>query len=166
MAVARAKAYESAVAHSDKLLAHALTPELNNLLLAYLSWATDDIDKTYAYAGEVLKWDSINAEGRWLMAEALLAKGDREQALREAELALELNPGSREAKSVLMRARLGAMPTAQNIERLINRGKRLAARGNVEGARRILRRAARLANGKCPECNRELALLGERNPVQ
>jgi tetratricopeptide (TPR) repeat protein len=158
----RSKALALAVSHSNKLLAHTLTPELNNLLLAYLAWATGDINKTYAYAGEVLRWDPINTEGRWLMAEALLAKGNRRQALREAELALEITPGSGEAKSVLMRARLGSLSPAENIERLINRSRRLADRGNMEGARRILLRAIRLSDGKCPECHRTLALLYEK----
>jgi O-antigen ligase/tetratricopeptide (TPR) repeat protein len=162
LSVIRSRAFALAVAHSNKLLAHTLTPELNNLLLAYLAWATGDIDKTYSYASEVLKWDPINAEGRWLMAEALLAKGNREQALREAESALEITPGSREAKAVLMRARLGSLSPAQNIERLINRSKRLADRGNLEGARRILLRAIRLSDGKCLECHRRLALLYEQ----
>jgi tetratricopeptide (TPR) repeat protein len=160
--VIRSRAFALAVAHSNKLLAHTLTPELNNLLLAYLAWAAGDIDKTHAYASEVLKWDPINTEGRWLMAEALLAKGNREQALREAESALEIAPGSREAKAVLMRARLGSLSPAQNIERLINRGTRLADRGNIEGARRTLLRAVRLSNGECLECHRRLALLCEK----
>jgi O-antigen ligase len=159
--VIRSRAFALADAYSNKLLAHTLTPELNNLLLAYLAWATGQIDKTYAYASEVLKWDPINTEGRWLMAEALLAKGNRGQALREAELALDITPGSREAKSVLMRARLGSLSPSQNVERLISRGIRLAGRGDMEGARRILLRAIRLSNGPCPECHRRLALLYE-----
>jgi Tfp pilus assembly protein PilF len=134
---------------------------LNYLLLAYLALVKDDVVKLRAYADEAARWDPNHFRTRWMLAEAYLAGGDRNRAAQEAEIALDLDPTSSEAKSVLARARGGTESLETKIEGIIARARRRAEAGKLDQARRVLDRALKLSNGPCPECHRALALVYE-----
>jgi O-antigen ligase len=101
----REEALKLAISHVERSLARTLTPELNYSLLGSLELAAGDVDKLQEAASTALKWDTYNYYARLLMAEAYMARGEREQAVREAELAFELRPLSEEVASTLARAR-------------------------------------------------------------
>lgn len=159
---ARDRAIESAQAHAEKSLAHTFTPDLNYLFLAYLALVTNDAVKLRAYASEAVKRDPNHARTRWILAEAYLASGDRYRSSQEAEIALDLDPTSSEARDVLSRARGDSTPTPQRIEDIIASATRRAEGGKLGKAQRLLRRAVKMSNGQCPDCHRALALVYER----
>lgn len=101
----RAQATRLGIEHVEKSLAHTLTPELNYAVLASLALAAGDVDSLRDAAREAVRWDPKNYYTRSLMAEAHLVRGERDQAAREAEIALDLYHVSPEAASVLARAR-------------------------------------------------------------
>lgn len=156
---ARVKALGLAIAPAERSLDRTLTPDSNCLLLAYIALQLGDADRLHAYAVQALKWDPNFSTARWLMSEAYLAEGDPDQAAREASIALDLNPSSREARLALRRARGEALSREQWLEQSIQRGLARAAAGNIDKARRLLRRA--IAEGPCPECHRALASVCE-----
>jgi O-antigen ligase/tetratricopeptide (TPR) repeat protein len=158
---ARDRAIELAAARAQKSLAHTQTPDLNYLLLAYLALVKDDVVKLRAYADEAARWDPNHFRTRWMLAEAYLASGDRNRAAQEAEIALDLDPTSSEAKSVLARARGETESLETKIEGIIAQARRRAEAGKLDQARRVLDRALKLSNGPCPECHRALALVYE-----
>jgi O-antigen ligase/tetratricopeptide (TPR) repeat protein len=158
----RARAIELAIAQAESSLAHSLTPESNYVLLGYLALAAGDKEALRGFAGQAVRWDPNYFNSRWLMAEAFLADGDREGAIREAELALDLRPGSPEATSVLRRARGGTRRSAARSQSLINRARICAERGDTAKSFELLTRAIRNSGGPCPSCHRALALLLEK----
>jgi len=160
---ARDQAIELAEARAQKSLAHTQTPDLNYLLLAYLAFVKNDVMKLRAYADEASRWDPNNSRTRWMLAEAYLASGDRNRAAQEAEFALDLDPTSRDAKSVLTRARGETDSLEAKIEGLIARAHKRAEAGKFDEARGVLDRALKMSNGQCPKCHRELALVYESN---
>ena len=95
------------------------------------------------------------------MAESHFARGDLEQAVREARNALDINPGSREARSILWRVDGRDKDGVRPVEQLIADGLKLTGEGNTKRARVLLKRALRKSGGPCPECHRALALLYE-----
>ncbi len=101
----RGEALKLAISHVEKSLARTLTPELNYSLLGSLELAAGDVNKLQDAASEAIRWDPNNYYARWLMAEAYLARGEKEQAEREAEMAFELRPLSQEVAATLARAR-------------------------------------------------------------
>ena len=83
------------------------------------------------------------------MAEAYLAEGNREEAEREAKVALDINPNSQEARSALRRAR-GVKDTAQQtVGELLTRGQDDAEHGRMKKARKKILHALRKARGQC-----------------
>jgi len=158
----RARAIETAIDQANKSLAHTLTPDANYVLLAYLEFSKGDAQELRNYASKAISWDSYYFNSRWLMAEGLLAGGDRDSAVREAQLALQLRPASSEARSVLARARGEAQLVNPRIQGLVERAKSLLARGNLDKAEDLLQRAIRDSKGPCPDCHRELALTYEK----
>jgi O-antigen ligase len=161
LARSRAAAIEAAMTHAGRSLAHTLTPDSNYLLLAYLASLSGDVPRLHSFAAEALKWDPHFANSRWLMAEAYLAEGDREQAAREAEIALEINPSLRQARIVLARARGESEPGRATIEESIERARGFISRGKPARAERVLRRAIARSRAPCPECHRLLASIYE-----
>lgn len=157
----RKRAISLAMIYSEQSISHTLTPDANYVLLAYLAFQLGDADKVFAYASEAARIDPRFSNSHWLMAEAYLGKGDREEAAREARLALDLNLHSSAARSALKRARGVPKPT-DNPEELIPYARRLAAAGFFDKARLVLRRAIRKAGGHCAECHSALALLYEQ----
>ena len=109
-----------------------------------------------------MKWDPYYPGAHWLMAEAYLAEGNREEAEREASVALDINPNSQEARSALRRAR-GMKDTAQqSVEELLTRGQKGRRTGHdEEGAQRRSRHAIRKARGQCASCHSALASIYE-----
>jgi putative inorganic carbon (HCO3(-)) transporter len=158
---ARDRAIEMAESRAQKSLAHTQTPDLNYLLLAYLAFVKHDVAKLRAYADEAARWDPSHFRTRWMLAEAYLAGGDRNRAAQEAEIALELDPTSSDAKSVLARARGETESLETRIEGIIAQAHKRAEAGKLDEARRVLDRAFRLSNGACAECHRALALVYE-----
>ncbi len=157
----RATAIEAAMTQAGRSLAHTLTPDSNYLLLAYLASLSGDVPRLGAYAAEALKWDPYFANSRWLMAEAYLAEGDREQAAREAEIALEINPSLRQARIVLARARGESEPGRATVEESIARARDFLSTGKTAKAERVLGRAIAWSRAPCPECHRLLASIYE-----
>ena len=157
----RNRAISLAMFHAEQSLAHTLTADSNYVLLAYLALQIGDADKLFTYASEAVRRDRKFSNSRWLMAEAYLEKGDREEAASEARLALYLDPNSREARSALRRAR-GAPKTTGNAEMLITYARALAAGGLFQKARLVLLRAIRKSDGHCAECHSALASLYEQ----
>lgn len=158
---ARDQAIESAQAHAEKSLAHTFTPDLNYLFLAYLALVTNDVVKLRAYAAEAVKWDPNHVRTRWVLAEAYLASGDRYRANQEAEIAVDLEPSSSEARDVLARARGDSISIPERIEDIIASATKRAEAGKLGKAQRLLHRAIKLSNGQCADCHRALALVYE-----
>ncbi|MEK6407297.1 MAG: O-antigen ligase family protein [Acidobacteriota bacterium] len=159
MGNARARSLEMAIDHGQRSLAHTLTPDANYSLLAYLALGKGDTQSLRNYASKAISWDPNYFNAHWLMAEALLAEGDREGAVAEAQMALRLAPGSSEARSVLARARGEARVV--NPMGWVERARSSLERGNVDKAENLLQRAIRKSDGPCPECHRQLALTYE-----
>jgi tetratricopeptide (TPR) repeat protein len=119
-----------------------------------------DADKVFAYASEAVRLDPNFSNSHWLMAEALLAKGERKEAAGEARVAMDLSPHSREARSAFKRA--GGMPlSAERVEELIRHGRALANQGMTDAARRLILRAMHRSDGPCADCHSALASLYE-----
>jgi Tfp pilus assembly protein PilF len=145
-------------AYAERSLAKSVTPGDNNVLLGYFALRAGDTVALRRHTAEAVRWDPFNISARWLMAESLLAQGDREGASGAARVVLEISPGFGPARSVLIRARA----ESEMIERMVQRSNLVFARGNVAKAERLLKRALRLSEGRCDSCYRELALLFER----
>lgn len=158
----RERAIEMASAHAEKSLAHTLTPESSYVLLAYLALAATDAEKLREWAGKAINWDPNYFNARWLMAEALLMEGDRDGAVREARLALELRRTNSGAAAVLARAHGEQEIVSPRIRGFIERARLLTERGNTARAQELLVKAIRFSNGPCPACHRELALVYEQ----
>jgi tetratricopeptide (TPR) repeat protein len=158
---ARAQTIELAAARAQRSLAHTQTPDLNYLFLAYLALVTGDVPKLRAYADQAASWDPNHFRTRWMLAEAYLAIGDWNRAKQEAETALDINPTSSEAKSVLSRMRAETESPETQIEETIERAREKVEAGKPGKARKLLDRALRLSDAPCPECHRALALLHE-----
>ena len=176
----RSKARTLGILHAEKSLANTLTPELNYSILASLSLAAGDVDRLKRAASEAVRWDPNNYYTRSLMAEAYLVSGEPGEAEREAEIALDLYHVSPEAASVLARAR-GGNPSDEvnmadmiarlrvsngtvkrSVEELIERGRKLAAANKLRKAQIKLLVASYKAEGPCPECHYELAIVYEK----
>lgn len=157
----RKRAITLAMFHAENSVAHTLTPDSNYVLLAYLALQLGDADKLFTYASEAVRTDPKFSNSRWLMAEADLAKGDRDEAAREARLAVFLDPNSREARLALKRA-MGVPKPTDDPQKLISYAKATAAGGFFEKARRVLVRGIRKSGGHCAECHSALASLCEQ----
>lgn len=176
----RAQATRLGIEHAQKSVAHTLTPELNYSVLASLALAAGDVDRLRDAAREAVRWDPKNYYTRSLMAEAHLVRGERDQAAREAEIAIDLYHVSPEAASVLARA-MGENPADQSamteqmarlrvsnrevkrsVEELIEVARKLAQSNKLKKAQIKLLTASLRADGPCPECHRELAIVYER----
>ncbi|HWO00508.1 MAG TPA: O-antigen ligase family protein [Blastocatellia bacterium] len=155
----RNQALELAMLHTEQSLAHTLTPDSNYVLLAYLALQLGDANKLFTYATEAVRTDPRFSNSHWLMAEAHLARDEREEAANEARLALELNPYSGPARSAFKRAR--GIPESGKPEDVLRFGQALASKGNRDRALRVLRQAARKSQGRCPDCHSALAALCE-----
>lgn len=156
--IKREQAIEAAIDQAQRSLPQSLTPDAGYVLLAYLALAQGDNDKLHEYAGKAIDWDPNYFNAHWLMAEALLAEGDRDGAAAQAQLALRLRPASSEARSVLARARGESALISPRIQGLVERARSLMQRRNFDKAEDLLQRAIRDAKGPCPECHRQLAL--------
>ena len=180
LAASRTEVLGLAIKHVENSLAHTNTPELNYSLLASLALSAGDVDKARSAAAEAVKWDPNNYYTRYVLADAHLARGEREQAIREAETALDLYHVSPEAASVIARARgvaspddsaaVQAMIQARNREpgsnrtaqELIETSRALSRDGKLQKARIKLLSAIGRTEETCPDCHRELALVYER----
>lgn len=160
--IKRTQALEAAVDQAQRSLPHTLTPDASYVLLAYLAFAQGDDSKLHDYADKAIDWDPNFFNARWLMAEALLAEGDRDAAAVQAQLALWLRPASSEARSVLARARGESPLINPRIQGLVERARSLMERRNLDKAEDLLRRAIRDARGPCADCHRQLALTYEQ----
>jgi len=159
--IKRTQAIEAAVDQAQRSLQHTLTPDAGYVLLAYLAFAQGDNSKLHAYAAKAIDWDPNYFNARWLMADALLAEGDRDGAAAHAPIALRLCPASSEARSVLSRARGESPLISPRIQGLVERARSLSERRNFDKAEDLLQRAIRDAKGPCPICHRQLALTYE-----
>jgi tetratricopeptide (TPR) repeat protein len=158
----RSRAIEAAIGHAERSLAHTLTPDATYVLLACLALDKGDIEQLYAHSSKAIRWDPYYFNARWLMGEALLARGDREGAIREAQFALRLRPASSEARSVLARASGAPELVNPRIQGLVERARLLFEQDKLEKAEELLKRAIRDAGGPCPQCHRLLALTYEK----
>jgi O-antigen ligase/tetratricopeptide (TPR) repeat protein len=147
--------------HGERSVAHTLTPDASHVLLAYLALKADDTARLRDNASEALRWDPLFPGAHSLRAEAYLAEGDRKQTVREAEIALDVNPSAREARGVLKRLRKGFKKSSPEIAERVDLGRRLASAGKTDKARKVLRRAIRQAKEPCPECHSALASVYE-----
>jgi O-antigen ligase len=176
----RVSATKLAIANVEESLPYTLTPDLNYSLLASLAIAAGDADRLVKAASEAVRWDPNNYQTRYLMAEAYLVRGERDNAAREAEIALDLYHVSPEAASVLARAN-GENPADQfalgermarlrvrdrnvkrSVEELIEAARQLTQANKLNKARVKLLTASLRADGACPDCHRELAIVCER----
>ena len=157
----RARAIELGIEQAQLALANTLAPESNYVLLAYLALAAGDTTRLREFASEAVRWDPHFSNSRWLMAEALLAEGDREGAILEAQAAIDIGASSHGPRSVLARARGEVVPRKGKLDSLVNRARNNEKRGRPDRARELLSRAIRLSKGRCAVCHRELALLFE-----
>lgn len=168
------------ILHGEKSLADTLTPELNYSVLASLALAAGDVDRLSHAASEAVRFDPNNYYARWLLAESYLVRGEREEAARQAEIALALYPRSPEAASTLARARgtgivddssiaeimarsrdLGH-PPKRSLEEVLELSRKLVREGKLQKARTKLLVAIGRASSPCPDCHRELAIIYEK----
>jgi O-antigen ligase/Flp pilus assembly protein TadD len=176
----RARLLALGILHGEKSLADTLTPELNYSVLASLALAAGDVDRLRHAASEAVRYDPNNYHARWLLAESHLVQGEREEAAREAEIALALYPRSPEAASTLARARgtgivddssiaeimarsrdLGH-PPKRSLEDVLELSRALVRVGKLQKARTKLLVAIGRASSPCPDCHRELAIIYEK----
>jgi O-antigen ligase len=180
LAAIRTEVLRLGISHAEKSLVHTNTPDMNYSLLASLALAAGDVEKAGAAAAEAVKWDPNNYNTRWLMAEAHLALGENERAISEAKTALRLDPSSEQVAATLSRARGNSASDRSAIteilaqalysrsnpqyspQQLIENGRRLSSWGRLQKARIPLLTAIERANGPCPVCHRELAMVNER----
>ncbi len=177
----RAQARALAIEHVEKSLADTFTPELNYSLLGTLALASGDVNKLRSAATAAVHSDPNNYLTHWLMAEAYMAGGENGRAANEAEIALNIYPASLEAASTLARARglnpadeesaaiallaqaRNARPNLKlNAEELVEAARKFSRAGKLRKARIKLVTAIGRANGPCPDCHRELAILLEK----
>jgi len=92
----------------------------------------------------------------------LLAEGDREGAIREAQAAIDLGASTSGPRSVVARARGGRVLPSRKLDSLVNRARDKVQLGRLDKARVLLTRAVQRSKGPCPICHHELALLFER----
>ena len=156
-----AAAIDLAMIHANKSLARTGEPDSSRLLLAYLAFLGGDKEKLLENASEAIKLDPYFPNARWLMAEAYLAEGDLDRAAREAEIALDIRPSLRQAKSALVRAGAAPMPPG-SVEKSLERGRLLLREGKTLKAEKALLRALRRSSGRCAECHRVLATVYEQ----
>lgn len=157
----RKRAISRAMILAEKSIRHSLTPDAGYVLLGYLAFQLGDSDKLFTYSSEAVSIDPRFSNSHWLLAEAYLGKGDREEAAREARLALDLNPYSGDARSALKRAR-GVPKATDDVEVITEYARGLAAEGRSDRARRVLLRTIRNSGGHCAHCHSALALLYEQ----
>ncbi|HSF24243.1 MAG TPA: O-antigen ligase family protein, partial [Blastocatellia bacterium] len=160
------KCLELAISLSPRPLAHTLTPELVHVMLAYLASTASDHARLREYASGALRWDPNNYEGHLMLARSYMAQGEKEKAVAEAELALEIKPSSSEALHLKQKASRSTTLPKSVIERIIKRSQARAKAGDTRTARASLLRAIRLAESPCPECHRELALVYEKENLR
>ncbi len=160
---ARQRAIEVAASHVEKSLSRSLTPEADYLLLAHLARERGDLLRQKEYTGKAIALDANYSRSRAMMAEAYLVEGDRQQAEREAQAALDISPRWSRARKLLKRARGSARVSREKIAQMIDDGLRLAEAGRTWTARKRLIRAITSAAGECAECHRALALVYERD---
>jgi len=153
-------AFTQAMTHAEASIGHTLTPDATYMLLGYFALQLGQPEKLFSYAGEAVRTDPNFTGSHWLMAEAYLARGEREAAAREARLALRLDPNSHEAISTLKKAR-GVPDNTHDPVELINYAKELASKGKFNQAQRALMRAIQKSAGPCPDCHAALAVLYE-----
>jgi O-antigen ligase/Tfp pilus assembly protein PilF len=181
-AVLKQQALQLAISHAEQSLAHTNTPDMNYSLLASLALTAGDTDKLNRAAREAVRYDPNNYYTRSLMAEAHLARGEKEEAAREAELGLELYHVSEEAAVALARARgenvntYSAIELAaarqrsrkakHSVEELLQIARRLSQAGKLKKARIKLLTALASNDGNCADCHRELALIFEKQGNQ
>ncbi len=171
----RSAALQLAIAYAEKSLAHTNTPDLNYSLLAALALTAGDVEKLNLAAAEAIRCDPNGYQARWLMAEAHLARGEKEQAAREAEIALEIKHVSPEASFALARAQGGAYTDAEisaarqrsiklkrSVEEVIEAAHKLSQEGQLKKARLKLLTALASTDGNCADCHRELAIVYEK----
>ncbi|HEU4386909.1 MAG TPA: O-antigen ligase family protein [Blastocatellia bacterium] len=139
---------------AEDSLPRSLSPSDNCVLIAYFALLGGDTANCARYAEEAVRLDPFNPSARSLVAEALFAEGDLEDAIREAKAVLDINPGFDRAESILIRAR----PESERLPL----AARALERGNTRKAERILKRVVRLYRGRCIECRRALALFYEQ----
>jgi len=175
----RADVLRQALAHAEKSLEYTNTPDASYVTLASIALAAGDVDRLNSASDEAVRRDPNNYQARWLRAEAYLARGDRDAALREAEAALEIYHVSPEAASALARARGQSATQAEvasilleyrrrkatserSAEELLEVARRLTEKGKLRRARIKLLTAASRSNGPCPDCHRQLAIVYEK----
>lgn len=176
IALALDRAARLAVTYAERSVEHTFTPDLSYLFLALNAKATGDMVKMRQSATEAVRWDPNNFRALILLAQAHIADGNREQAAREAEFALDLNPFSMEAASALARAH-GEDPTTpkvraqmhnsrpnlkHSVEDLIEIARDFSQKGKWRRARFKLLLAIGRAEGPCSDCHRELAIVYEK----
>jgi O-antigen ligase len=160
--IAGARAIDLAIGRAQRAVGRTLEPDSSVLLVAYLAFLEGDQARLREYAGEAVKLDPHFANSRWLLAESYLAEGDRAAAIREAEIALDLNPGSDQARSALIRAGGEAAKPTRSVDELLERGRQSLSEGETGKAEKFLFRALERSGGRCPECHRRLATLYEQ----
>ncbi|MGA9769516.1 MAG: O-antigen ligase family protein [Blastocatellia bacterium] len=157
----RASSINMAITQIRESLPHTLTPDASYILLSYLALRSGNAAELRTWATEAVNCDPYYSNAHWLMAESYLAEGNLEEAKREARIALEINPNSKEAVSALKRSR-GVKETArQTVEELLNRGQDDADQGRMKKAQKKITHALRKARGQCAECHRALAAIYE-----
>ncbi|HMG33512.1 MAG TPA: O-antigen ligase family protein [Blastocatellia bacterium] len=156
----RKEAIELAIAHAEIAVRHSLSPVAEYTLIAYLANIGGNYELVKDGAVKATQADKNYFAGHWLLAEALLAAGDRDGAIREAQVARTLHPKAPGPISVLARA-LGSLgDDSVQVDDLIELGRALTEQGLNENAEVILKRAIVQA-GPCSSCHKQLALLYE-----
>lgn len=175
----RTAALQLASAYAEKSLPHTNTPDLHYSALGSIALALGDKDKLKFAATEAVKSDPSNFYIRWLMAEAYLANGEKDAAVNEANLSLELKPDFLNAASVLarvqsqidiekarkklevQRASSSAAPE-RSVAELLVYARQLSQQGNLQKAKRKLLLAIVRSQSICVDCHRELAVVYEK----
>ena len=155
----RAEAIELATVQAQAALPNSLTPHDVCVTLAYLGLAARDNERLRVYATQAVGWDPNFYSAHWLMAESLLADGDLDGALAEAQQSLDLKSDFRNAISARARAH-GQKP--RDVPGLLEAARQAENNSAFWKASKMLKRAVRQSRGPCPPCHRALAIVYEK----
>jgi O-antigen ligase/Tfp pilus assembly protein PilF len=157
----RKQVLDLAIQHAERGVKNSLMPTSGYMLLGTLALTQGDNERLRKASHEASKVDPNFFGSHWLLAEAHLADGDREEAIREGQIALSLNPSSQESNSVLERS--GGINREQATPAdLLADGRELMRKGKLLKASHIIMKAIRRSNGHCYDCHLALAEIYEQ----
>lgn len=127
----------------QQALPHSFTLELIHVQIGRMALLKGDYELVRRSAQEALGWDRYNYQAHWLLAEYHISRKERQEAIKQAQEALALNPHSLNAVKTLKRARGSVENPKYTVDELIAVAKAELEQGRIAQARRLFARALR-----------------------